>query len=350
VFTPFPARRQAKPNGVVETLSAGYAAINHQLWILLIPIALDVFLWLGPHVSYSPLVDPALARGSAWVRQIGAVSRRAPSSPELNANGNGNGNGNGSVSVDDVRQSLMSLATDTNVLSLLARGPLTLPSVAVLLGGIGALSFVTSWGEGAALLVGSLLGGLLIGGFFYAAIAQQVRGAGTNPVAAGLSVPRSLARVLGLFLVLLGFGLLLGLPVLVVVGVMALVAPVLAAFGMALAIVALLLVDVYLYFALNAIFVSRVGPLAAVQRSVAVVRKHLWPTVALALLSWVILAGMDRVWELLAANVQAPFGVALGMLGNAYIASGLIAASMIFYHERADPGVGSLPAAGVAAG
>jgi len=346
VFTPFPARRQAKPNGVVETLSAGYAAINHQLWILLIPIALDVFLWLGPHVSYSPLVDPALARGSAWVRQIGAVSRRAPSSPELNANGNPNG----SVSVDDVRQSLMSLATDTNVLSLLARGPLTLPSVAVLLGGIGALSFVTSWGEGVALLVGSLLGSLLIGGFFYAAIAQQVRGAGTNPVAAGLSVPRSLARVLGLLLVLLGLGLLLGLPVLVVVGVMALVAPVLAAFGMALAIVALLLVDMYLYFALNAIFVSRVGPLAAVQRSVAVVRKHLWPTVALALLSWVILAGMDRVWELLAANVQAPFGVALGMLGNAYIASGLIAASMIFYHERADPGVGSLLAAGVAAG
>jgi len=348
VFTPFPARRQAKPNGVVETLSAGYAAINHQLWILLIPIALDVFLWLGPHVSYSPLVDPALARGSAWVRQIGAVSRRAPSSPELNANGNGNANG--SVSVDDVRQSLMSLATDTNVLSLLARGPLTLPSVAVLLGGIGALSFVTGWREGVALLVGSLLGGLLIGGFFYAAIAQQVRGAGTNPVAAGLSVPRSLVRVLGLLFVLLGFGLLLGLPVLVVVGVMALVAPVLAAFGVALAIVALLLVDMYLYFALNAIFVSRVGPLAAVQRSVAVVRKHLWPTVALALLSWVILAGMDRVWELLAANVQAPFGVALGMLGNAYIASGLIAASMIFYHERANPGVGSLLAAGVAAG
>src|SRR4030095_9356487 len=99
---------------------------------------------------------------------------------------------------------------------------------------------------------------------------------------------------------------------------------------------AALFAALHLYFALGAIFVSDVGPLAASQRSVGVVRRHLLASSALILLTWLILAGMDRVWELVASTVQAPFGIALGILGNAYIASGLIAASMIFYTERVE--------------
>jgi hypothetical protein len=43
---------------------------------------------------------------------------------------------------------------------------------------------------------------------------------------------------------------------------------------------------------------------------------------------------MARVWDVLASSLQPPYGVALGILGNAYIASGLIAAGMIFYTQR----------------
>jgi hypothetical protein len=96
-----------------------------------------------------------------------------------------------------------------------------------------------------------------------------------------------------------------------------------------------LLAGIYLFFAVDAIFVSGVGPLAAIQRSVAVVRRHLWPTLGLVLLTWLILAGMDRVWAFLADALRPPFGVGLSMLANTYIASGLLAASMIFYYERA---------------
>jgi len=74
----------------------------------------------------------------------------------------------------------------------------------------------------------------------------------------------------------------------------------------------------------------------AIQRSVAVVRRNLRPSVALMLLTWLILAGMGRVWEALATTLQSPYGVALGILGNAYVASGLIAAGMIFYIQRTE--------------
>ncbi len=54
------------------------------------------------------------------------------------------------------------------------------------------------------------------------------------------------------------------------------------------------------------------------------------------MLTWLILAGMSRVWDLLASNVQSPYGVVLGILGNAYVASGLIAAGMVFYTQRSE--------------
>jgi hypothetical protein len=98
---------------------------------------------------------------------------------------------------------------------------------------------------------------------------------------------------------------------------------------------ALLFASVHLFFAVDAIFISNAGPLSAIQRSVGMVRRNLWPSVALILLTWLILAGMARVWDILATSLQSPYGVVLGILGNAYIASGLIAAGMVFYSQRA---------------
>jgi hypothetical protein len=153
----------------------------------------------------------------------------------------------------------------------------------------------------------------------------------------GRRLPRDTLRVLGLLALLLGLGVPLGLPVLLLVGFTALIAQPLALMGGLLTLIGLALAAVHLFFAVDAIFVSRAGPLAAVQRSVVLVRRHLWPTLALVVLNLLILAGMERVWLALATQLRPlPLGVGLGMLGNAYVASGLIAASMIFYYERAE--------------
>ena len=74
----------------------------------------------------------------------------------------------------------------------------------------------------------------------------------------------------------------------------------------------------------------------AIQRSVSLVRRNLWPSLSLMLLSWLILSGMHRVWDILASSVQSPYGVAASIVGNAYIAAGLIAAGMIFYTQRTE--------------
>jgi hypothetical protein len=130
---------------------------------------------------------------------------------------------------------------------------------------------------------------------------------------------------------------LLGVPVLLLLGFTALVSPPVAVFGSILVGFGWLFAAVHLFFAIDAIFVSNAGPLAAIQRSVGVVRRNLRPSLALIILTWLILAGMAQVWDILANSLQSPYGVAAGILGNAYIASGLIAAGMIFYTQRTDP-------------
>jgi hypothetical protein len=330
---PLAARRQAQPTGVIETLSAGFTAVNHHLWVLLLPIVLDVFLWLGPHVSYSPLVGPAVTHATEWTRQVASGPRRAPTNPEL------------STALDQSRQWLIARSDELNGLALLAWGPIALPSVAAFPAPNATssaaqdegLAFVSAWSDGLVLL-GACLGlSLLLGGWFYRALAGASAGLRGGPLAAGRSTPRAVLDVLGLVGVLLATALVLGVPVLLLIAFTALVSPPVAVLGSVLVLGGLLFASVHLFFAVDAIFVSDAGPLSAIQRSVGVVRRHLRPSVLLMVLTWLILAGMNRVWDMLASGLQPPYGVALGILGNAYIASGLIAAGMIFYTQRTEP-------------
>ena len=147
VHHPLTARREAPPTGVIETLSAGYAAVNRQLWVLLLPVLLNVFLWLGPHVSYSPLVGPAATYATEWTRQVPAARN-----PDTLAN------------LEQTRQWLIARSDDVNGFQALVWSPLGLPSVDNLPSFDDSLAFVNGWGDGVALLFASLGLGLLLGG------------------------------------------------------------------------------------------------------------------------------------------------------------------------------------------
>lgn len=312
---------------MIETLSAGYAAVNRQLWVLLLPILLNVFLWLGPHVSYSPLVGPLVTRAGDWTLQLSGGSR--PAAPEAETLSG--------PDVDQVRQWLIASSDDINGFEALVWSPLGVPNLASLSTASDDIAFVRGWGDGVVLLAASVALGLLIGAWFYGGLAVASQNAPGGALAAGRRVPRGVVDVIGLVAILLGVTLLLGLPVLLLIAFAALISPPVAVLGSVMLLVGLLFATVYLFFSVPAIFVSSAGPLQAIQRSVATVRRHLWASLALIVLTWLILAGMGRVWELLASSVPSPYGVFLGILGNAYVASGLIAAGMVFYIQRSEP-------------
>jgi hypothetical protein len=196
----------------------------------------------------------------------------------------------------------------------------------------GSFMFLDSAGAAVMLGLGAILGGALIGCVYRAILAQQARDGDISP----WRIPRESVvawyRLLTLVVMLFVAGCVVIFPLAFLGAVASLATTAATGIMMGLVVTLALAANLYLFFAPEAIFISRVGPIQAIRRSAAVVHAGVWSALALVLLFSVILVGMAQIWIALAS--QASWGLALGIVGNAYIASGLVAASMLFYRER----------------
>ena len=317
------ARSSARFTGVIDTLSAGYGVVNRHPWLLLMPILLDLFLWLGPQFSMGRLVGRTIGRAVPF--GPGGAAAGAFSRAQL--------------------AELVQAFEGFNLLSALAPSMLFsaqvpsmvgLPSFVATLGVRDPLRSVPieTWAGALAMLAGAGLLGLLLGSLYYAVLAQEVRDGGLSAVGLPVQAVRSWLRVLQYLLLVLGVAVLFGLPIGLLEAGAVLISPTLGLLIMSAVTVAVIWAGIYLYFVPEAIFLSQVGPLQAIRNSVAVVRLSPWATWGIIGLTALVLLGMAQVWELAARQLAEPWGVALAVLGNAYIVSGLIAASMRFYRER----------------
>lgn len=132
---------------------------------------------------------------------------------------------------------------------------------------------------------------------------------------------------------LLGLLALVALALVTVLGaVAALMGALMLAIFFAFVLAGAFLASFYLFLAQEALFLERAGPLTAIRRSFRVVRGDWVAGLGLFLLVNIISVGMGLIWHRLA---QWPVGFSLAVLGNAYIATGLATAVMVFYWDRA---------------
>ncbi len=278
--------------------------VNEQPWIVLLPVVLDLFFLFGPRVSIAPVVSQIVTMPQ-FTQAFGA----------------------------DATAPVIAFAEEANLLGLLSPGGLTLPTVVPLLGvARGTFTMLDSAGSVVLLALAAILLGAFIGCVYRSILAQQAReGELSAQRLPGESVV-AWYRVVALALLLLVAGFLVILPLAFVAALASLVTGVATALMTAIVTTLALAAQLYLFFAPDAIFVSRVGPIQAIRRSAAVVHAGVWSALTLVLLVTVIMIGMSQIWVMLAS--QASWGLALGIVGNAYIASGLAAATMLFYRER----------------
>lgn len=308
------ARPGTRPPGVIDTLSTGYEVINRHPWVVLIPILLDLFLWFGPQLTAARLVSQTL-------NDLPQIESRMQTRFFI-----------------ERPQDVVEAVEGFNLLSTLAPSSVGVPSLMAVLGIRDPLrsEHVENWGTVAAILGGGSLGGMLLGSLYYSILAQQIRDGATSIARLlGLAM-RSWLRIVLFLLILGGLGLLFGLPIGFLAVSASMVSPALGSLALSAVMMALIWTAIYLFFVPDAIFMSQVGPLQAIKNSVAVVRLSFWAAIGIVVLITVVLLGMGRVWEIVSERVVGPWGLGLGILGNAYIASGLVAASMCFYRERID--------------
>ncbi|MBX0328469.1 hypothetical protein K2Z83_12355 [Oscillochloris sp. ZM17-4] len=297
----------AKPQspGLVDTLSAGYRALHRRLWVALIPAGLSAYLWLGRPLA----LGGASSSLSAGVRAAAEALGGSPQARQSLAD---------RITHSDMRLSLAWL----NLTPVLAPSGASGQS-AVAIGGPLQLLGVFALINGLALLWSSL---------FLTVLGGAVGG---EPFAIWPALQRSL-RVAGhialALLIVLGVGLLLGLPFLAISGIIIATLPA-AALPVALAwYIACFWAYVYAGFAPEAILISRSGPLRALYHSVNIVRRNLMGAIGLLLLSFIIASGLGVLWRQIAVS---PLGIAAAILGSAYVGSGLSAARLEFYRDQA---------------
>ena len=295
--------------GVIDTLSAGYAIVNRHPWVIAVPVLLDIFFWLGHHLSLAPLVQKMLVRMPVPV-DVPAEMLQA---------------------YQDYRDGLARAGESFNLFSLLVSHFPGIPSLMSTKEGLGpTIALADPW---AALGLSLLLpmAGIWLASAYYVGIGNQVRGVTDEAGQLWRRVWRTWGRLLGFLLMALGVLLLFGLPLLVLALVAAAINTAFLSIVASAVWLAALWAQFYLFFVLEAMVISDVGPIQAIRNSVAVVRFNLGSTLGLVVLIWVITLGMPLAWDALAQNTP---GTVVGIIGNAYIATGLAAASMIYYRDR----------------
>lgn len=304
--------------GVVDTLSGGFDQVNRILWIILFPIAVDLFLWLAPRLSAAPFLHGLVG----W---IGALYASMQGSLDP-------------TSMQQAQQALSTLdgaAGTFNAWTILIGGLAVVPSIAPpSLDGM--LPFqITTAGQFLAAVVGLELVGAILGCAYLGLIAQQVRDGRTDLGRLLRHLPAFVGTAFALILLGLGLFLVVSIPVGLVLGLVRLISADLESLLTILLFVvaqaAVVLGLIYLFFLLDAIVVSETGPVRAVVNSARVVAANFWGAVGFIVVFIVIDWGLQLVWLALSKNT---FGTFAAIVGNAYIASGLAAASMLYYRTR----------------
>ncbi len=297
---------------VIDALSAGFGALGRSPGWALIPVAVDILLWLGPRLSPRPLA----------VRVFEEASRL---SARLAAEGAADAVGTWREVADQLGSvNLLGLLTWWQVPTVIGPRPVPAPWPAPTV-------VIENWPSFLGLTLGLALAGLLLAAVYLGGLASALRGEAVKPGSFAAYALRGWGRLI--VLVLLGLAALTvtAVPVLILVAVLNLVSPALAELVIWVWAIGLVWANIYLFFVHPAMFVSDVGPVEAIKASVGVVRRHFWSAMGLILLFYLISFGMSIIWNVLMAGWA---GVVLAAAGNALVVSGLILGAMVFYKDR----------------
>jgi hypothetical protein len=315
-----PSTTQQQPVlGVIDALSAGLDAVLRHPWLLLIPLALDLFLWIGPRVQ-----APALYR--VFEPTLNQMLTDMPSS-------------DGRLAVQELSKLLNTFFTQYNLFSWLSVGLVGVPVVnagidstlKLVTGGLPVLWQIADL-NGYVVLMFLFTGvGLYISALFWALLSGYVRGDQFHTAGWFKDSFAIWKRLVLLFFLLIAAVLLAIFPVSMIMLTVGALSPALASLIPALVMAVGLWMVFMGVFTPHGIALHRMPLGRAVNTSILIVRANFMPTTGLVVVMVAISAGMNLIWSALAADSWLRL---VAMVGNAIIGAGLIVASLLFYRNR----------------
>lgn len=303
------------PPGVIGSLRAGFDAVANHVWLIILPLALDIFLWLGPRLSVDGLLRP-------FVRYMFLQARRGVDVSELDR-------------FLETQTNLLNGLQNFNLLSLISKFRIFPIGISSLLAQ--TMPVDTPLGEqnvvqisSVPLLIGVVfiltLLGWVVGGLYF----RWVSGTTLGQEAAGISLLRAIIQTFILSLCwLIGLMIIL-LPVMFILTLLAFINPLLANAAIFVMLLLSFWLIVPLFFAPHGIFARRQNAFYSALTSLRLAR-FTFPTSGMFVISVLILSqGLNYLWSV---PPNDSWMTLVGIAGHAFITTAVLAASFVYYRD-----------------
>ena len=305
--------------GVIDCLSAGFRFLGWRLELIVIPVALDLLLWLAPQFTIAPMTLEL----AGWYRSLGAAGDLPVDAVTMTQQV--------ADSIETLGQgfNLLSALVSTTLLhvpSLLVGGAVSSPLPAIPMSTPGEA--VVFW------LLFSLLG-LLLGVIYLGLLARRLPIGGMSAIPARMfagAVIRQWLQVIAFVLIVFLVLVAVYIPLSVGIALFSVLSPAMASFLAVASGGITLVIFYYLYFATAAIVMDNLSAPAAISRSVGLVKTNFLPTLGFVAVSTLI--GLGITLLLMQLSNLALWVVTPAIVISAYIGTGLAMALLVFYRTR----------------
>jgi hypothetical protein len=302
------------PPGVIGSLRAGFDTVAGHVWLIVLPLALDIFLWLGPRLSVDGLLRP-------FVRYMFLQARRSVDVSELDR-------------FLEAQSSFLDALQKFNLLSLISKFRTFPIGISSLLAQ--TMPVDTPLGEqnvvqvtSIPLLVGIVLIltllGWMVGGLYFRWVSGTTLGQ-----EAGISLLRAIMQTFILSVCwLLGLMIVL-LPVMFILALLAFINPLLANGAIFVILLLSFWMVVPLFFIPHGIFARRQNAFYSALTSLRLAR-FTFPTSGMFVISVLILSqGLNYLWSV---PPNDSWMTLVGIAGHAFITTAVLAASFVYYRD-----------------
>jgi len=305
------------PPGVIGSLRAGFDAVSRHVGLILLPAALDIFLWLGPRLSVDRLINP-------FLNIIFNQARLTLTSADAGQ-------------FTEFQSVFREVIGRFNLLSLLGRLQSFPIGVSSLLAQ--TMPVETPFGSQQVVQVSSVTGliglafalvlaGWVVGGLYFRWVSGTTLGeAGWE---AGISPMQAIIQALILsFIWVIGL-MMFFIPLTFLLTVLTMLSPALAGGAVFVILLLSFWLIVPLFFTPHGIFVRKQNAFHSIFTSLRMARFAL-PTSGLFVLCWFLLStGLNYLWSV---PPEDSWMTLVGIGGHAFITTALLAASFVYYRD-----------------
>jgi hypothetical protein len=296
------------PPSVISAIRAGFDTISTHLAVILLPLALDLFLWLGPRLNIGKILLP-----------VSEMNQKLTEMPRVST-----------TTLEQVFTAYTEFAKNFNLFSFLSTFPIGISS---LLRGlqpvdnplgqpqivpVPTIESILGWG------ILFTLVGWLGGALYYRWVASLALPQGEKVHLAAVGQSFSLS----ILYTILAFGV--GIPVFIFIFLLYVVNPVIGqGLLLVLGFMSMWLV-VPLYFAGHGIFMGSQDMFSSIFSGIRLARFTLPTSSLFVLCVLVINIGLNYLWSIPQSN---SWMLLIGIFGHAFITTALLAASFIYYRD-----------------